>query len=454
MDKERLDEQRLEEDVFNINFKIGKKKAIAWMLSIALVVASVPLTVGAASARRSHINSTGVFEYKEAGSTKVRIDSADLLYMADEVDGVDESLSDIENDVTTLEDAVSDITAYGKGNASGSDLLSGKTAWVNGSMITGSMTNNGALSKSFTPSTSSQSYTIPAGYTSGGTVTCAAIPNQRSASNKSLTCKNDSVTYSSGWYPNSWTVTSTYDGYSSPSLTTRSITPSTSSQTIYASSYGYDGFSSVTVNAIQTETKTITPTSSSQTVYPSSGKYFSSVTVGAATGGTPTQKYTITTSGSSASDFSNIDMTNGGSTLYRYVDASSVYTKGYNQYPIDHPIDIPLNNASLGSTTFTKTNTTCTVRDMSDYQWIMIGTADSNVTSNYILAHSGLRGIKMIIKYSELKKGSSYTLYGMKSTSGSEYSTINGTFKYISDTQVSFTPSQTANWNLAIYGIN
>ena len=91
---------------------------------------------------------------------------------------------------------------------------------------------------------------------------------------------------------------------------------------------------------------------------------------------------------------------------------------------------------------------------MSQYQWIMIGTSDSNTTSNYILAHSATRGIKMIIKYSELKKGSSYTLYGLKATDSGTYTSINGTFKYVSDTQVSFTPSQTANWALAIYGIN
>lgn len=50
--------------------------------------------------------------------------------------------------------------------ATASDILSTKTAYVNGAKLTGSMANNEALN--YTPSTSSQ--LIPAGYTSGGTI--------------------------------------------------------------------------------------------------------------------------------------------------------------------------------------------------------------------------------------------------------------------------------------------
>ena len=50
--------------------------------------------------------------------------------------------------------------------ATADDILSTKTAYAKGEKLTGSMANNGALN--YTPSTSSQ--TIPAGYTSGGTV--------------------------------------------------------------------------------------------------------------------------------------------------------------------------------------------------------------------------------------------------------------------------------------------
>lgn len=43
------------------------------------------------------------------------------------------------------------------------DILIGKTAWVNGSKITGTMPDNGAQEKTITPA--DKSYTIPAGYT-------------------------------------------------------------------------------------------------------------------------------------------------------------------------------------------------------------------------------------------------------------------------------------------------
>lgn len=49
------------------------------------------------------------------------------------------------------------------------DLLSGKTAYVNGAKITGSMKNNGALSAQIDGLTQT-SYAVPAGYTSGGSV--------------------------------------------------------------------------------------------------------------------------------------------------------------------------------------------------------------------------------------------------------------------------------------------
>lgn len=50
-------------------------------------------------------------------------------------------------------------------NAAASEILSGKTAYVNKNKITGEMTNNGAVSG--TISTKAGTYTIPAGYHSG-----------------------------------------------------------------------------------------------------------------------------------------------------------------------------------------------------------------------------------------------------------------------------------------------
>ena len=55
--------------------------------------------------------------------------------------------------------------------ATAADILDTKTAYVNGTKITGSMTNNGATGDTIT--TQGGTYTIPAGYTSGGTVTAS-----------------------------------------------------------------------------------------------------------------------------------------------------------------------------------------------------------------------------------------------------------------------------------------
>lgn len=65
-----------------------------------------------------------------------------------------------------------------------------------------------------------------------------------------------------------------------PSLQSKSVTPSTSQQTVQPDS-GYDGLSLVTVGAIQTETKTATPSTSQQNIDATSGKYMTRVTVAA-----------------------------------------------------------------------------------------------------------------------------------------------------------------------------
>lgn len=67
---------------------------------------------------------------------------------------------------------------------------------------------------------------------------------------------------------------------STPSLQNKTISPTTSQQSVTADS-GYDGLGTVTVNAIQTETKSVIPTTSQQTVTPSTGAYLTSVTVNA-----------------------------------------------------------------------------------------------------------------------------------------------------------------------------
>lgn len=57
-------------------------------------------------------------------------------------------------------------------SATASDILTGETAYVGGSKISGNMANNGSTSG--TISTKNGSVNIPAGYTSGGSVTILA----------------------------------------------------------------------------------------------------------------------------------------------------------------------------------------------------------------------------------------------------------------------------------------
>lgn len=71
------------------------------------------------------------------------------------------------------------LSSQTSATAAAGDILTGKTAYVNGSKVTGSMANQGAKTASYTPSTSVQTYTIPAGYHSGsGKITINAIPSK------------------------------------------------------------------------------------------------------------------------------------------------------------------------------------------------------------------------------------------------------------------------------------
>ena len=134
---------------------------------------------------------------------------------------------------TNTKDAdTSDATAIA------TEILSGATAYVNGTKITGSMNNRGAVTG--TISTVAGEYTVPSGYHDGsGKVSIA------SAEQAKLIAANirDGVTILG--------VEGSMSGSEDVKATSTTITPYTTSQTITPADLGdYNSFTSVTVDAI------------------------------------------------------------------------------------------------------------------------------------------------------------------------------------------------------------
>jgi len=122
-------------------------------------------------------------------------------------------------------------------NASASEILSGQTAYVSGNKLTGTMTNNGAVSG--TISTKTQVYTVPQGYHDGsGTVQIAAAEQAKIIASNILS--GVTILGVEG------TVTPSSDVHIEASKT---VTPYTTQQTILPSS-GYDAMAEVVVSAI------------------------------------------------------------------------------------------------------------------------------------------------------------------------------------------------------------
>lgn len=126
-------------------------------------------------------------------------------------------------------------------DATASEILATKTAYVNGSKITGTMPNNGAVAGVI--ATKSQIYTVPSGYHDGsGTVQIDATEQAKIIPEN---IKDGLIVLG---------VTGTYTG-EGVTAQSKTVTPYTTQQTILPDS-GYDYLSEVTVQAIAyTETE-------------------------------------------------------------------------------------------------------------------------------------------------------------------------------------------------------
>lgn len=122
--------------------------------------------------------------------------------------------------------------------AAGAEILAGKTAYVNGVKITGEMKNNGAVSGVI--SKKADSYTVPIGYHDGAGRVAISTTEQAKIIATNIRAGVSILG-----------VTGTMSGTESVKVQAKTVTPTTTQQTVLPdSSQGFNYLSQVTVNPI------------------------------------------------------------------------------------------------------------------------------------------------------------------------------------------------------------
>ena len=122
--------------------------------------------------------------------------------------------------------------------ATGAEILSGKTAYVNGVKITGEMKNNGAVSGVI--SKKAEAYSIPIGYHDGAGKVAISTTEQAKIIATNIRAGVSILG-----------VTGTMSGTESVKVQAKTVTPTTTQQTVLPdSSQGFNYLSQVTVNPI------------------------------------------------------------------------------------------------------------------------------------------------------------------------------------------------------------
>lgn len=165
------------------------------------------------------------------------------------------TLIDLTADTVTADKILSTYTAHDKSGApivgtctfnadtsdataAGAEILSGKTAYVNGVKITGEMKNNGAVNGVI--SRKADSYTVPIGYHDGAGKVAISATEQAKIIAGNIRAGVSILG-----------VTGTMSGTESAKAQAKTVTPTTTQQTVLPdSSQGFNYLSQVTVNAI------------------------------------------------------------------------------------------------------------------------------------------------------------------------------------------------------------